>query len=61
MLCACAGWVVSLAGAVLAVASERCVAPSEQMEFVAGLLIIGGLSLIAIALAWVLGPSFSLV
>jgi len=45
-----------VAGTVLACSSERYAGRIAQVEFAAGVLIVGGLSLIGAGLAWALNP-----
>jgi hypothetical protein len=51
-----AGFSIMVAGAVLAFSAERYPGHAAQVEFAAGVLIVGGLSIIGAGLAWVLNP-----
>jgi hypothetical protein len=56
MILGTAGLSMLFAGAVLAVLAERYVGHTTQFEYAGGFLIVGGLSLIGIGLAWTLDP-----
>lgn len=56
MILGSAGLSMLVAGTVLAIRAERSVGRMSQLELAGGLLILGGLSLIGIGLAWVFNP-----
>lgn len=56
MIIGSAGLSMLVVGAALAVIAERYVGRTAQLECAGGILIIGGLSLIGIGLAWVPEP-----
>lgn len=56
MILGSAGLPMLVAGTVLACSSERYAGRTAQVEFAAGVLIVGGLSFIGAGLAWALNP-----
>lgn len=56
MILGSAGLSMLVVGTVLACRAERYIGRAAQLEFAGGLLIVGGLSLIGIGLAWTLNP-----
>jgi hypothetical protein len=56
MILGSAGLSLLIAGTVLACCAEHYVRRAAQLELTAGMLIVGGFSLIGIGLAWTLDP-----
>jgi hypothetical protein len=56
MMFGSAGLSMLVVGTLLVCVAEKYSAMIARIEFVAGLLIVGGLSLIGVGLEWVLNP-----
>ena len=57
MVVGCIGSFMLFVGAALACRAGRYVGRTEQLERLAGILVVGGLSVIGIGLAWALNAS----